>query len=87
MTKKRYQVSTTISPATWYQVHRLATEYGTIREVIARAVEMLDAEYWMRLDQEADHAEYHREQAGKHADRQARMQEEGKPWYPTNKRL
>jgi hypothetical protein len=43
MCPKRYQVSTTISPFTWYQIQRLATEYGTQREVIARAVELLEA--------------------------------------------
>lgn len=52
MTKKRYQISTTVSPHTWYQVHRLATEYGTIREVITRAVMLLDAEYWLRVEEQ-----------------------------------
>ena len=50
---KRHQISTTVSPHTWYQVHRLATEYGTIREVITRAVMLLDAEYWQSVEAQA----------------------------------
>ena len=45
MTPKRYQISTTVSPATWYQIVRLTVDYGTKREVITRAVNLLEAEH------------------------------------------
>ena len=43
MTPKRYQISTTISAVTWYQIVRLTVDYGTKREVITRAVQLLEA--------------------------------------------
>jgi hypothetical protein len=39
---KRYQISTSISRYTKRQIDRLRSQYGTIREVITRAVELLD---------------------------------------------
>ena len=49
---KRYQISTTISPVTWDQIEHLVTHYGTKREVITRAVMLLDAEYWLRVEEQ-----------------------------------